>query len=69
MKLVILALIVSFSFCGNVIAGDCANGKCHLNKRYSQSNVSSSTVVRINRGPVVRNHTPAINRKVVRSSH
>ena len=68
MKSVIVSLILVAGFCGSVVAGDCANGRCNLSRRSSPA-ISSQRVVRSNEGSVVRQNVRTSNRRVVRSSH
>lgn len=68
MKSVIVSLILVAGFCGSVVAGDCANGRCNLNRRSSPV-VSEQRVVRDVEGPVVRRNARTSNRRVVRGSY
>jgi len=67
MKSVIVALMMVIGFSGFIMAGDCANGRCNLNRRSSPV-VSEQRVVRDVEGPVVRRNVRISNRRVVRSS-
>lgn len=46
MKNFIIGMVMIVSMSGLCFGGDCANGRCNLNRRHVQSVVSSPAVVR-----------------------
>lgn len=55
MKSFIVGCVMLASMTGVSFGGDCANGRCNLSRKHSQSSVNSQRVVRVHSGPVYSN--------------